>query len=101
MAVGQSHKRIEISLPLSSYALVQEAAARRGLSVRSYIASCAYDAALQDIREHMSMNNVKTAYSTNPCTGFPVKRARILPLAHGLKTPERALAMAKHERLSS
>lgn len=43
-------KRVEITLPTSSFELIQEAAQRRGLSVCEFVAAIAYDAALADKR---------------------------------------------------
>lgn len=55
MADPTASKRIEISLPLSTFAMVQAAAARRGLTIRGFVASCAYEAALQDARQMQSL----------------------------------------------
>lgn len=62
-------KRVEISLPLESFELVREAAERRGLSIRGYISSCAYNAALLDKREHSEIGATVPTFVLSPESG--------------------------------
>ena len=48
MSISGKRKRVEVSLPYETYELISQAAERRGETLRGFITSCAYKAALKD-----------------------------------------------------
>lgn len=48
MSISGKRKRVEVSIPYETYELISQAAERRGETLRGFITSCAYEAALKD-----------------------------------------------------
>ena len=90
MSISRKRKRVEVSIPYETYELISQAAERRGETLRGFITSCAYEAALKDaslfssvwqpvgvtVLSRDSGDTFAQAYDESPAPNEAVKRAR-------------------------
>lgn len=90
MSISGKRKRVEVSIPYETYELISQAAERRGETLRGFITSCAYEAALKDaslfssvwqpvgvtVLSRDSGDTFAQAYEESPAPNEAVKKAR-------------------------